>query len=76
MIEEGQEKGVFKKNIDIVLLMNTMIGTAFQTFINQDAYRHFNDLDAMEEEAFQEFLKKTVAKHIKILFKAILTYEA
>ena len=76
LIEEGQEKGVFKKNIDIVLLMNTMIGTVFQTFINQDAYRHFNDLDAMEEDAFQEFLKKKTAKHIKILFKAILTYEA
>jgi AcrR family transcriptional regulator len=76
LIEEGQEKGVFKKNIDIVLLMNTMVGTGFQTFINQDAYRHFNDLDAMEEDAFQEFLKKKTAKHIKILFKAILTYEA
>ncbi|HYK57156.1 MAG TPA: TetR family transcriptional regulator [Flavisolibacter sp.] len=76
LIKEGQEKGAFKKGIDIVFLMNTMVGIGQQTFINQNLYRHYNNLEALNQEAFYDLLKKKLSKHIKVVFKSILSYEA
>ncbi len=74
LIADGQKKGVFKKNVDVVLLMNTMMGTVMQVLINQQFYKDFNKLHTSDQE-FQKDLKKKLNTHIKILFKAILTYE-
>jgi len=76
LIKEGQEKGVFKDNIDIVLMMNTLIGTGLQTFINQDYYRYFNGLEGLSPDEYYDQLKKKLSTHIKVLFKAILSYES
>lgn len=76
LIKEGQEKGVFKKGIDIVFLMNTMVGIGQQTFINQNLYKYYNNLEALSKEEFYDLLKKKLSKHIKVVFKSILSYEA
>lgn len=76
LIKEGQEKGVFKKGIDIVFLMNTMVGIGQQTFINQNLYKYYNNLEALSKEEFYDVLKKKLSKHIKVVFKSILSYEA
>ena len=76
LIKEGQEQGVFKKGIDIVFLMNTMVGIGQQTFINQNLYRYYNNLEALSKEAFYDLLKKKLSNHIKVVFKSILSYEA
>lgn len=76
LIEEGQEKGVFKKDVDTLFLMNTMIGTIAQTFINKSYYKSFNGLDAMPDAEFEQYLKNKLSNHIKYLFKALLSYEA
>lgn len=76
LIIDGQEKGVFKKDIDLVLLMNTLFGTVTQTFINKDYYKLYNNLEDVDDAAFAEDLKSRVSVHVKNLFKAILSYEA
>lgn len=76
LIRDGQEKGAFKKDIDLVFLMNTMVGTVTHTFINQKHYRFYNNLESLSDEAFHELLKEKIINHIKVLFKAILIYEA
>jgi AcrR family transcriptional regulator len=76
LIKEGQEKGAFKKGIDIVFLMNTMVGIGQQTFINQNLYRSYNNLEALSKEEFYDLLKKKLSNHIKVVFKSILSYEA
>ncbi|MDB5197212.1 MAG: hypothetical protein JWP88_1583 [Flaviaesturariibacter sp.] len=76
LITDGQEKGVFKKEVDLVLLMNTLFGTVSQTFINRDYYKLYNNLGDVDEMAFAEDLKSRVSVHVKTLFKAILSYEA
>lgn len=76
LIKDGQKKGVFKKNIDVVLMLNTMIGTVMQTFINQAYYKGYHKLGALSEREFQQLLQKKLSNHIKVLFKAILSYEA
>ncbi|MDB5253011.1 MAG: hypothetical protein JWP27_2180 [Flaviaesturariibacter sp.] len=76
LIKDGQEKGAFRPDVDLVLLMNTLIGTVTQTFINTDYYRSYNHLESVDETTFQDDLKAGVSTHIKTLFKAILTYES
>lgn len=74
LIEEGQKKGDFKKNIDVPLMMVTMIGTANQLISTQHYYKEINHLQDMSSEDFQKLLRKKLTTHLKTLFKAILTY--
>jgi AcrR family transcriptional regulator len=76
VVQDGQKGGVFKKNIDIPMMMTTMIGTAHQLVITQNFYREVNGLEALSEQDFLKHLKKKLSHHLKTLFKAILTYEA
>lgn len=76
IIKSGQKKGEFKKNIDVILLMNTLIGSVTQMMITLDYYREYNDLQAIPEDQFQEQVKTKLSNHIKFLFKALLSYEA
>lgn len=76
LIKDGQKKGVFKKQIDIVMMLNTLIGTVSHTIMSQQYYRAFNRQQEQSEAAFQSALKRKLSLHIKNLFKAILTHEA
>lgn len=76
LIKDGQKKGVFKKNIDLILMLNTLVGTVNQNMMSLDYYRAFNNQTAMTDEAFQLIIKKRLSVHIKKLFKAMLTNES
>jgi len=75
LIEDGQRKKAFRKNIDVVLLMNTLFGVVMHSFLNQDFYKYYHELEEMTEEEFYELLKNKLNKYIKDLFKATLSYE-
>jgi AcrR family transcriptional regulator len=76
LINEGQKAGVFKKNIDIPLMMCTMFGTANNLISSEEFYKDACSLKDMPEEAFQRYIKKKLSHHLKTLFKATLTYDA
>jgi AcrR family transcriptional regulator len=76
LIQEGQKVGHFTKNIDIPILMATLIGTVSNMVTTQHFYREINNLQAMPDEQFQKLIKKKLSTHLKFLFKATLTYEA
>lgn len=75
LIKEGQKKGDFKKKVDVVLMLNTMVGTVWQTMITKDHYQEFTHNQALSEEEYEKLLKKKLTLHIKTLFKEILTSE-
>lgn len=75
LIHEGQRKGEFKKNIDIPLMMATLIGTTNTVVATQHYYKEINNLQSMKEDDFQKHIKKKLSQHLKNLFKAILTNE-
>jgi AcrR family transcriptional regulator len=75
LIHEGQKKGEFKKNIDIPLMMATLIGTANNIVATQHYYRQVNNLQSMPDEEFQKYIRKKLSLHLKKIFKAILTNE-
>ena len=76
LIKEGQKKGVFKKKVDVILMLNTMMGTVSQSIMGQQYYREFNNQLDIPDEEFASVLKRRLSIHIKTLFKAILTNEA
>lgn len=75
LVKEGQKKGQFKKKVDVVLMLNTMIGTVWQTLITKDYYKAFSGYENLTEEEYEKLLKKKLVLHIKALFKATLTNE-
>jgi len=76
LIKDGQKKGVFKKKIDVVMMLNTMVGTVSQSMMSQQYYREFNNQLDMPDDEFLVSLKRKLSIHVKTLFKAILTNEA
>lgn len=76
LIADGQKKGVFKKNVDVLLLMNTLVGCITQMMLTKDYYKEYNELQSIPEDQFFEQIKRKLSIHIKFLFKALLSYEA
>jgi AcrR family transcriptional regulator len=75
LISEGQKRGEFKKNIDVPLLMATLIGTTAHIVTTQHYYKKLNNLEGMSDEEFEKHIKKKLSNHLKSIFKAVLTYE-
>lgn len=73
IISEGQEKGVFRKNINIALLPPTIMGTFFHMHTNRPFYEELFNLKT--DEAYDHFIKTELINHIKQTIKAFLVYE-
>jgi AcrR family transcriptional regulator len=75
LIQNGQKKGDFKKNVDTPLMMTTMMGTINQLLTTQHHYKVLNNLEHLSEEEFQKHITKKLSTHLKAIFKAILQNE-
>lgn len=73
LIQEGQKHEGFKKNINIPLMMATLVGTVSHVVTTQYYYREINNLQELSTEEFTENLRKNLSTHLKKLFKATLT---
>jgi len=77
LIKEGQKKNMFRKKVDVVMMVNTMIGTVWQTTMNRDFYFELHPEPAGSTDSANTILiKRKLSIHIKALFKVILTHEA
>src|SRR5450631_4608728 len=76
LIRLGQKKGIFKKNIDIPMLTNTLIGTISHTMLSMEFYKNYHHLEAMKDDEFERLLKKKLSVQLKNIYKSILTHES
>ncbi len=76
IIKDGQQKGLFKKDIDVLLLMNIIIGTISQMMSTVNLYRELNEQTNVPDDQVYNHMKSRFGKNIKVLFKALLSYEA
>ncbi len=76
LLRHGQKSGEFKKNIDVAMMMNTLVGTSSQLMISQEFYKTFHKLQELNAEQFRLQLLKKIRIHIKNIFKMMLTHEA
>lgn len=75
LIRDGQEKGEFRKDIDIQMMMATMVGTATNLITAKQYYKEMNNLQSLSEAELQENIREKLSKHLKTLFKIILTHD-
>ena len=75
LIKLGQKKGMFRKNIDIPMMTNTLVGTVSHTLLNIDFYKSYHHLEDLKEDEYERVLRKKLSVHIKNIYKAILTHE-
>lgn len=73
IISEGQEKGVFSKDVNILLIPPTILGTFFQFQMNRPLYEELLGLDS--DAAFDDYIKNELTQHIQKTIKALLTHE-
>lgn len=73
ILQEGQKERLFKDNIDIILLMNTMTGTVTQLVINQDQFFEYHNYKLTAKEK-KEILTDRLFHHLRGLFRCALGY--
>ena len=76
LIQVGPKSGEFKKNIDVVLMMTTMVGTVSQMITSKRFYCDINNMNQLSEQEYNKHIKKKLSVHLKTIFKILLTYEA
>ncbi|MDI1256195.1 MAG: TetR family transcriptional regulator [Flavobacterium sp.] len=74
IIHEGQEKGIFNKDINIAMIPPTIMGTFFHFQMSRPFYE---ELFGLKTEAdFDNYVKNELTNHIKKTIKALLLYES
>ena len=73
LIEDGQQKEVFKENIDVPFLIQTIVGTIIHSYINREYYRSINNLDHLSDDEFLTEYKVRLVKYIKDLVKLTIS---
>ena len=74
IITEGQNKGVFRKDISIPLITPTILGTFFHFHMNKEYFMGLLDLNT--EALYNSYIKVNLTKHIQQTIKALLIYES
>lgn len=73
IISEGQMRGIFNSEVNIDLLVPTILGTFFHFQMNRPYYEDI--LNLTTDEAFDTYVQTDLKKHIQQTIKAILLYE-
>lgn len=73
IIQEGQNKGVFRKDVIIPLITPTILGTFFHFHMNKPFFE--NLLNLKTEDLYNNYIKTNLTKHIQQTIKALLIYE-
>lgn len=73
IIEEGQKKGVFRKDIIVPLLTPTILGTFFHFQMNKKFFEQVLHLHTQQE--YDNYINTELIQHIQKTIKALLIYE-
>lgn len=73
IISEGQDKGFFRKDINIILLPTTIMGTYFHFQMNKPFFKEVLNLNTQDD--IDNYVLTDLTTHIKQTIKALLTYE-
>ncbi|CAM3069397.1 TetR/AcrR family transcriptional regulator [Flavobacterium frigoris] len=74
IINEGQDKGVFRKDISIPLITPTILGTFFHFHMNKEYFMNLLQLNT--EDLYNNYINVNLTKHIQQTIKALLIYES
>lgn len=75
-IKAGQEKGVFNDGVDILMMVNTLVGTTNHVMSTRHHFARISGLEHLTDDQLQQHLVIHISNHLKKLLKAILIHEA
>lgn len=75
IVKQGQDQEVFSTDVDVHLLLNSIVGTVIQTVINKGVYKEPGKNIKSADKAFDDNLKQKLLVYLNNLLKAILVYE-
>ena len=75
IIQEGQQTGEFKNNVDVLMLSTALFGTINQAISTQRFYRKVHNLEELSQQDLENHLKQTLSLHLKKFFKVMLVQE-
>lgn len=75
IVKQGQDQQVFSPNVDVHLLLNSIVGTVIQTVINKGVYKEPDKNIQSAGKTFDDNLKQKLLIYLNNLLKAILLYE-
>ena len=73
IIHEGQEKGEFRKDINIFLIPSTILGPFFHFQMNRPQYESM--LGISSDEAYDDYIRTELIKHIQQTIQSLLLNE-
>lgn len=73
IIREGQDLGAFRKDINVMLIPPTIMGTLVHFQMNRLFFEKFIDIST--EEAYESYIENELTTHIKQTIKALLAHE-
>jgi AcrR family transcriptional regulator len=73
IIKEGQDLGLFQKEVEVKLISPMIIGSLLYFNMNSELYSKLFHLNS--EEDFNNFILNNLTKHIQKTIKALLVYE-
>ena len=73
IIEEGQDLGKFRKNINIILIPATIMGALVHFQMNRQYFELILDLNT--DEKYELYIENELTAHIKQTIKALLVHE-
>jgi hypothetical protein len=72
LIEEGQASHFFKAEIDVTLMMHTIIGTLMSVCNNIDFLKTIYQAEQLTTEEFITMLRHRLKKHLFIMLRSFL----
>ncbi len=73
IVQEGQQKGVFRKDVIVPLLTPTILGTFFHFQMNKPFFEELLGLHT--KESFENYITNELTQHIQQTIKALLIHE-
>lgn len=72
-VNEGQEAGVFSKNINVPLVVPTVLGSYFNFYYNKRFFVEIHQLNT--NDSLDDYVHIILTNHIKQTIKALFTHE-
>jgi AcrR family transcriptional regulator len=73
-VRAGQKAGIFQKNVDLSMLAATLLGSVNYVLMNHKILCADNNIGETDTTTFDEKIVNKLRSHLKIMFKAFLTY--
>ncbi|MGL2964367.1 TetR/AcrR family transcriptional regulator [Flavobacterium sp. RSB2_4_14] len=73
IVKEGQAQGIFKSNINVVLIPPLIIGSLIHIHMNKKYYQEL--LELKNEADYENYILTELTQHIQKTIKALLVYE-